>query len=212
MSRPHPEFKDKPEMTLYRCWDSSLIDEEDVCENNIELQLKAELDQDGAGALAADDFAMFKLGKNDFGPEGASAGPLLKKPRVDKAPKEEKSADAVAKGKLKAKLRQINDWVMDSKGWPDLLKDSPADADTVKNFTCKFQECAGTFQKLQETGLELASKGNAAAIETMLEQIDAQRDQFTKFLGVAKRLLPPKDKAPSAKAKTKAKAKAKAAA
>lgn len=207
LSRPHPEFPKNEALTLYRCWDASLVEEEDSFEQNWEMHLTGELDKEGAAILSKDDFASFRVNVDDFGPDGGGNSSALQPKKPKTTPKTNtapaKTEEDAAMQKLKGRVRQLNDWVMEASGWPQLLKDSPAGVDTVNSFTERFDKWAQTFRTYVSEGQQLATnKGSVHEVTSFLEKTMVDREIYTEFLNVAKRLCKPMAK-PKAKVQAK---------
>ena len=193
-------------MTLYKCWDSSIIEEEDSFEQDFEMRLEGQLDHEGAASLGANSFAAFGLPADEL----ANPDAMVLKPEQQKKapkPKETKTEEQTAQQKLKARLRQAGDWVMEAKGWPEQLKESPMGEAVIQDTVNKFNKWATEFESMVNDGQQLAlRKANAAEIMGFLESTQAKREAFMDFLSVAKKFS---KSLPKAKSKAEPKKKVK---
>jgi len=61
LTKPHPEFPDNPQLTLFRCFDSTEYEEEDSFEQDLSVNMEADIDRGEVALLAKDDWAALQL-------------------------------------------------------------------------------------------------------------------------------------------------------
>ena len=201
--KPHPEFPDNESMTLYKCFDSTLFEEEDTFEKDVSLELTGDIDRAGVEKLSKDDWAFFGLPDNKR-PASSTGGET--KPVPNKKPKVEKTEVEQLRAKVKGCVRQVGDWVLEAQGWPNQLTSSPAPKDIITSSVAECKEWADRMLKVVTAGQALVVQKTDAMdqMNNSMNDTEQVKEQFFEFVSVLKKLIKP-----AVKAKSKAKAKAK---
>ena len=220
MVMEHPEFGNNPEWLLYRCWDSSIMDQVDLFEHEMTLEQRGELDQAGVEALTADDLKAFKLDKHEVPDLRATAHTKDEKDdkdekvkkaqkdkddKKDKKDKKERSEVDKVRAAVKARVRNCGDWRLESAGWPQQLADSACPKDLLPSMNKTCEEWATKWATSVEHGEKLLVQKDVTVepMQAWIDQTNMLKDSFNEFLAVNKKFV----SKPSAKAKGKAKAK-----
>ena len=178
------------------------------------MVFQADLDREGAGHL---DLGMFSLDasgdaagkalpeKEKKEKKGKGKGREHGAPRVDpgRTPTEKTEAEE-AKAKLRARIRQLNEWTVEAKVWPSSLKDSPIQGEVTVSLQNNFESHAAKFKSELEACIALAQADcDKDQVKDVLQKTDKMRADFAELVTVAKRLTKPAAK-PKAKGKAKA--------
>jgi hypothetical protein len=101
----HPEFGKDPEWLLYRCWDSSVMDQTDLFEQEMLLEQRGDMEQPAVEALTADNLKAFQLEKHEV-PDMSSKEESKKETKEKDKDKDTDKKDKDKKEKEKRRRRR----------------------------------------------------------------------------------------------------------
>jgi hypothetical protein len=247
LTKPHPEFPDNPQLTLFRCFDSTEYEEEDSFEQDLSVNMEADIDRGEVALLAKDDWAALQLpGEKRVLDTGGNTGntgntrpqlhshvccmlppphhphfpccyhtpvhhtcsctvapgPCGARPPLPKKPKIEKTEVEQQRAKVKTRVRQVGDWVLEAQGWPGQLANSPAPQDIITRMAADCKTWADKMQTFVIRGQALVARKPESMdeLDVYMADTDTVRSDFFEFVAMMKRLVKPAQK-PKSKAK-----------
>ena len=204
----NPEFPEVEDHRLYLCFDSQVVEDNNVTESSIKVELQAELDkncEDGRGALSTF-FAQGPSASSLLGGDSKAkgSGRANKKKNDGEKKNNSKPVGPSSERVCRQRLRELGVLKTECKAWPGHVDDAeelPCIKEALKKDMGAFVD---RLQKQYDTVENtIINKGNDEALSNVLQETDALVKEYAKASEYCRKLI--------AQAKPKAKAKAKTA-